>query len=124
MMYHQHHHLVLYFGTQTMHFHNDQNDDDDDDDDDINANPIDTDTGNTSTGTDTDTGTDDTSKLTDIKNNIITDRGFAINFPENFKQKLMSLQISGSAYAGSGCSLSRKYGFFYIHNLKVGLKFF
>jgi len=87
----------------------------------VNVNPIDTDTDNTSTGTDT--GSDDTSKLTDINNNIITDnpdRGFAINFPENFKQKLMSLQISGSARAGSGCSLSRKYGFFYIHNLKVG----
>jgi len=50
-----------------------------------------------------------------------TDRGFAVRYPEGLsKSNAISMQLAGSAMEGSGCALSRKYGFFFIHNLKGG----
>jgi hypothetical protein len=49
-------------------------------------------------------------------------RGFAVRYPDTFRLSNNSLpmQVAGSAMSGSGCALSRKYGFLFIHNLKVG----
>jgi hypothetical protein len=49
-------------------------------------------------------------------------RGFAVRYPDTFRLSNNSLpmEVAGSATAGSGCALSHKYRFFFIHNLKVG----
>lgn len=50
-----------------------------------------------------------------------TNRGFAVRYPEGLsKSNSTTMQIPGSAAHGSGCALSRKYGFLFIHNLKGG----
>lgn len=50
----------------------------------------------------------------------IQNRGFAIRATEELQDIQKSMQIGGSAKAGSGCVISHKYKFFFIHNLKVG----
>lgn len=49
-------------------------------------------------------------------------RGFAVRYPESVPLPDIprTMQVAGSAEAGSGCALSDKYGFLFIHNLKVG----
>jgi hypothetical protein len=49
-------------------------------------------------------------------------RGFAVKYPDTFRlsDNSLPMQIAGSAGSGSGCALSHKYRFLFIHNLKVG----
>ncbi|CAJ1964883.1 unnamed protein product [Cylindrotheca closterium] len=49
-------------------------------------------------------------------------RGFAIRYPNNFalSKNHLSMRVAGEARSGSGCAMSREYGFLFVHNLKVG----
>ncbi|GFH55696.1 hypothetical protein CTEN210_12172 [Chaetoceros tenuissimus] len=50
----------------------------------------------------------------------IQNRGFAIRATEELQNMKEPMQVNGKAKAGSGCAISHKYKFFFIHNLKVG----
>ena len=50
----------------------------------------------------------------------IQNRGFAIRATEELQNIKELMQVDGKANAGSGCAISHKYKFFFIHNLKVG----
>ena len=54
------------------------------------------------------------------RDNILS-RGFAIRYNSNTtKRSNLPMKTPGFAIAGSGCALSTKYGFLFLHNLKSG----